>query len=75
MPELRDAHCGSFVVNVFVEFELLSLRLKKMGVNYTKCNILIYNYFSVELYDTFILFTKYHISRLIFLRINFNLKS
>jgi type IV secretory pathway TrbL component len=75
MPELRHAHCGSFVVNAFVESELLSFRLKTMSVNYTKCNILIHNYFSVELYDTFILFTQYCISRLIFLGINFVLKS
>jgi hypothetical protein len=61
MQELRDAHCGSFAVNALVEFELLSLRLKTMSVNYTKCNILIYNYFSVELYNNFILFTQYYI--------------
>jgi hypothetical protein len=44
MPELRDTHCWSFVVNALVEFEILSLRLKNMSINSTQCNILIYCY-------------------------------
>jgi len=39
MTELRDAHCGSFVFSALVGFELLSLRLKTMSVNYTKCKL------------------------------------
>jgi hypothetical protein len=44
MSELRDAHCRSFVVNALVEYEILRLRLKKISINNTKCNILIYCY-------------------------------
>jgi hypothetical protein len=56
MPELRDAHCRSFVICALVEFVLLSPRLKKMRVYSTKCNLLIIT-ISVAVYTTLLYFS------------------